>query len=74
MRYTLLQDGQPLDGLALLPDLAMAKKHGERVAADAPNSEITIEGYPEKDEALRTLAPMPTWRFDREINSWVCSP
>ena len=47
MRYSVMAGGLPIVDLSFVSDLATAKRHGELLAAERPDVEVCIDGYPE---------------------------
>lgn len=70
MRYLVLIDSQQDLVAGYFADLLDAKRHGEGIASKHPNAEICIEGYPVSGVPT-PIVPTPTWRYDREVASWV---
>ena len=69
MRYTVLANGKAVAGAVHLRDFSTASYRGEQLADAKPDAEICIDGTPEISES--PLMPAITWRFDRELASWV---
>lgn len=65
MRYRILIDGQPDPASSFFADLSEAKRHAEGTSAKHADAGISIEGYP------AVAGPMPTWRYDGDVASWV---
>lgn len=65
MRYLILVDSHPDPATSFFADLSEAKRHAERKAAEHAHADIYIEGYPASG------GPMATWRYDRDVASWV---
>ncbi|MET3591827.1 hypothetical protein ABID26_001211 [Mesorhizobium shonense] len=66
MRYVVTIDSQPDLTGGFFADFSDAKRHAEGIAAERSHAEICIDGYP-----AAPGGPMPTWRYDRDVASWV---